>query len=367
MSTFNLPDLGEGLPDAEIHEWHVKVGDNVELDQPLVSMETAKAVVEVPAPQQGKITKLHGKIGDIIQTGAPLVEFENGAKDEGTVVGKIETSNETVKETFRIGAKKSSTHPQVKVTPALRQLARKLEVDLARVNGTGSNGLITRADIETAAKQATTPPEGYEALRGPRRAMSQTMSASHAEVVPVTIFEDADIHHFTEETDITVRIIQAICGAIKEDNALNAWYDSKSMSRKCSQEVNLGLAIDTGEDLIVPVIKSAQKCDENTLRKTIDSYKQSATHRTLEPDTLHGATISLSNFGNFCGRYASPIIVPPMVAILGVGRYRDEVVAHQGNIEIHRVLPLSLTFDHRAVTGGEATRFLAYIIKELRT
>lgn len=368
MNIFNLPDLGEGLPDAEIHEWFVKEGDIVEADQPLASMETAKAVVDVPCPQSGKIEKLFGKPGDVIKTGDPLVGFAATAAtrvDKGTVVGNLEESTEVFEDNFIIG-KPESQSKRIKATPAVRMLAKKLGVDLSMLTGSGEHGVISKDDVEKAANKKTDLPHGFEALRGVRRAMLNSMTQSHQEVVPVGIFDEADIHAWSNESDITVRLIRAICDATKKEPALNAWFDTAHSARKCFEEVHLGIAMDSSEGLFVPVIHDAAKLSDEALRATINDYKKSVNDRSVSPEKLKGATITLSNFGKFAGRFASPIIVPPMVAILAVGRLYEAPVVSEGKVEIHRLLPLSLSFDHRGVTGGEATRFLGAVIESLQ-
>ncbi len=366
MNIFNLPDLGEGLPDAEIHEWFVKEGDQVKADQPMVSMETAKAVVDVPCPQSGIIAKFFGNPGDVIKTGEPLVAFEAEASvrtDKGTVVGNLEESHEVSDDHFIIG---SQSGARAKSTPALRLLAKKLEVNLQALQGSGEQGMVTREDIEKAAALQNQIPEGYEPLRGVRRAMLNSMVQSHQDIVPVSIFDEADIESWEPGNDITVRLIQAISNACKKEPALNAWFDKKHGARKCFSELHLGLAMDNNEGLFVPVIHDAEKMTVQQLRETIDTYKQEVQARAVAAENLKGATFTLSNFGKFAGRFASPIIVPPMVAILAVGRlYQSAVVVDKTKIEAHRLLPLSLSFDHRAVTGGEATRFLGAIIEAL--
>lgn len=368
MDIFNLPDLGEGLPDAEIHEWFVKVGDQVEVDQPLVSMETAKAVVDVPCPQAGIIAKLYGNPGDVIKTGEPLIAFEivqkEAVTDKGTVVGKLEESDDITPDVFTIGAKKSGEQ-RIKATPQVKLLARKLGVNLAHLTGTGEHGLITKADVEKASTRQTTLPEGFEPLRGVRRAMLHSMVQSHHEVVPVSIFDEADIHAWPENTDITVRLIRAISHACQIEPSLNAWFDTEHSARQCFKKINLGLAMDNEEGLFVPVLHDIDAQSDEDLRHTINEYKKGVSNRTIPTEKLKGATITLSNFGKFAGRFASPIIVPPMVAILAVGRLYEGVISKNGNIESCRLLPLSLSFDHRAVTGGEATRFLGAVMKAL--
>ncbi|GAB4391572.1 MAG: dihydrolipoamide acetyltransferase family protein [Gammaproteobacteria bacterium] len=377
MSIFKLPDLGEGLPDAEINEWYVKEGDTVSLDQPLVSMETAKAVVDVPAPQAGKIVKLYGKPGDIIKTGAPLIEFASDitttsisqpSNDTGTVVGNITVGQETVIETATIAPRNTATRntqASIKTTPALRALAKKFNVDLATVVATGPNQTITKVDIERTANELTQQGE-FEPLRGVRRAMATTMSQSHAEVVPVTLVDDANLHAWAANTDITARIIRALVTGCRTEPALNAWYNTQLSSRRLLETIDLGLAIDTTDGLFVPVIRDVAALSSNEIRQRINHLKELVKTRDIPAEQLRGASITLSNFGNFAGRYANPIVVPPTVAILGTGRIRDEVVAYNNEMAIHKILPLSLTFDHRAVTGGEATRFLAAVINDLQ-
>lgn len=369
MNIFNLPDLGEGLPDAEIHEWFVKEGDTVIVDQPLASMETAKAVVDVPCPQSGTIGKLYGKPGDVIKTGEPLVAFiSNAAKaaDKGTVVGNLEESSEVSEDNFTIGVQ-HTTKARVKATPAVKMLAKKLGVDLSALKGSGEFGVITRDDVQAQADKSAQIPVGYEPLRGVRRAMLNSMVQSHAEVVPVSIFDEADISSWKPGTDITVRLIRAIVHAAQKEPALNAWFDTKHGARQCFQEVHLGLAMDNDEGLFVPVIHDAAKRSDTELRQIINEYKTSVGNRDITADKLKGATITLSNFGKFAGRFASPIIVPPMVSILAVGRLYKGVVANaEGNVEVHNLLPLSISFDHRAATGGEATRFLGAIMESLQ-
>lgn len=372
MKIFHLPDLGEGLAEAEIREWYVKVGDVVKVDQPLVSMETAKAVVDVPSPYAGKIMELHGKANDIIQTGKPLISYETDevVTDKGSVVGKLETSEKKWDDGEVIigGAKTQTTN--IKAMPAARVLANQMNIDLASVKATGPQGLITPDDVkrhmEHKPQSTSTALTGTtEGLRGVRRAMAQAMEQSHREVVPVTIIEDVNISNLPPKTDLTARILKAMVAAVKEEPALNAWFDGKALERKLFPEVHIGLAVDSTEGLFVPVIKNADTKSPEELRKMVDEYKQAVSNRSVAPKDLQGATITLSNFGMIAGRYATPIIVPPMVAILGCGRSREAPIVRDGQIVVGKTMPLSLTFDHRAVTGGEATRFLAAVIKNI--
>lgn len=374
MTIFKLPDLGEGLPDAEIHEWYVSEGDIVKIDQPLVSMETAKAVVDIPSPICGRIAKLYGKPRDIILTGAPLIEFitEKTAnsvniapqKDTGTVVGIIESSDTVLVESpTGVAVQKRTTG--VKATPAVRMLANTLQVNLDTIHGTGPGGTITTEDVKAAATTLKThvqQPVG-EVLHGARRAMAQYMAQSHAQVVPVTLMEDADLHRWPEKMDITLRLMQAIVAACKAEPTLNAHFHGETLTRQLRKEINLAIAVDTPTGLYAPTIKDAANQSAQSLRSTVDTFKNKAKTHAFTPADLQDATITLSNFGTITGRYANPIIVPPTVAIIGIGKTRPMVVAVAGKPAVHPIMPISLSFDHRAATGGEAARFMAAFIQ----
>lgn len=409
MTTFNLPDLGEGLAEAEIVRWHVKPGDAVKVDQPMVAVETAKAVVEVPSPYTGIVKALHGNPGDIIATGAPLVDFElsegaapapraeapaqtkdpRAADDSGTVVGSMPTSDDELVETAVAGSDIRSPRERIRAAPAVRALAKRLGVDLTRVRGTGRGGLITVDDVMTSsgptsmhaaatvtalksppasrapAPAAPAPTGEPEKLRGLRRAMAQSMSLSRDSVMNCTLFDDADLHQWSRGEDFTVRLLRAIGVACAAEPGLNAWYDGENQTRRLMSRVDVGMAVDTPEGLIVPVVRDVGKRSASEVRAEVDRLKRAARDRTVAPEDLRDFTIMLSNFGMIAGRYATPVVVPPAVAILGAGKLSHDVVAVMGGIEAHLRMPLSLTFDHRCVTGGEAARFLAALIRDL--
>ncbi len=437
---FLLPDLGEGLPDATIVEWYVKEGDVIRLDENLVSMETAKAVVDVPSPVSGKVLKLAGGPGDVIVTGTMLAEFEidpslpqraegqdtghhhgpshaapepaapapaAAAKaepeDAGTVVGAMQVGNAVVSEAaVAVGG--------VKAVPAVRATARKLGVDLARVRASGPDGTVTMDDVKRAAADgsakpgaapaparaaapvaATTPaaapagrstlsqsgkpmrtqPPGVaasgqpEQLKGVRRNMARVMADAHAKVVPTTLCDDADLHAWIGKQDITARLVRAIVTACKTVPALNAWFDGDALSRTLHPNVDIGIAVDTDDGLFVPALRNADMLDARGIREGINRLRAQVEARSLPASELSGYTISLSNFGMFAGRYATPVVVPPCVAIVGAGKLSHDVVAVIGGIEVHRRMPISLTFDHRACTGGEAARFLKALLDDM--
>jgi 2-oxoisovalerate dehydrogenase E2 component (dihydrolipoyl transacylase) len=405
MTTFNLPDLGEGLAEAEIVRWHVKVGDQVKVDQPMVAVETAKAVVEVPSPYSGVIRALHGNPGDMIATGAALVEFDVAASpstrpapakaperpaadDSGTVVGSMPTTNEEeFIETAVAGGNSGAPRERVRAAPAVRALAKRLGVDLARISGSGRGGLITVDDVMTtsgptamhtaatvtALKTPATAPRSAapvaageaEKLRGLRRAMAQSMSMARDSVMQCTLFDDADLHHWVKGQDFTIRLLRAIAAGCRAEPGLNAWFDGEAQSRRLLPRVDVAMAVDAPDGLLVPVIRDVGGRKSEELRSDVDRLKRTARDRTVAPEDLRDFSFMLSNFGMIAGRYATPVVVPPAVAILGAGRLSHDVIAVMGGIEAHLRMPLSLTFDHRCVTGGEAARFLAALMRDL--
>ncbi|MCS4236220.1 dihydrolipoamide acetyltransferase family protein [Stenotrophomonas sp. BIGb0135] len=450
---FHLPDLGEGLPDATIVEWFVKVGDVIELDAPLVSMETAKAVVEVPSPFSGKVLKLAGGEGDIIPTGSVLAQFEldpnlpqradgqdtghshghaapaptpstgqpaaahpdkvvasdDGGEiakpaaerdDAGTVVGAMQSSN-------AVHAEQAVAVGGVKAVPAVRATARKLGVDLSRVRATGADGAVTMADVKQAAADgsakigaaparaavaapaaATRPSESRtplsaagrpmrtqppgvvakgqpEPLKGVRRNMARVMADAHSKVVPTTLNDDADIHAWVPGNDVTARLVRSIVVACQKVPALNAWFDGDALTRTLHNQVDIGIAVDTDDGLFVPALRNADMLDARGIREGVNRLREQVESRSIAASELSGYTISLSNFGMFAGRYATPVVVPPCVAIVGAGRARHQMTPVMGGVEAHKVIPLSVTFDHRAATGGEAARFLRAMMDDL--
>jgi 2-oxoisovalerate dehydrogenase E2 component (dihydrolipoyl transacylase) len=389
MSTFKLPDLGEGLPEAEIVEWHVAEGDVVKTDDPLVSVETAKAVVEVPSPQSGVIAKLHAGAGDIVPTGAPLVDFgekSNGAekkpvqkeKAAATVVGNMPTGDEVLAETAVAGRGRKNKPGRINATPSVRTEARRLGIDLANVSPSGKNGQVTMGDLvqyregpaksqpgKAPVQRISVPPGQAEPLRGPRRAMAQSMSLNRDEVAGCTIFDDADINDWLNKKDITVRVLRAMAAGCAAEPALNGFYDAATVSHQKESRVDIAMAVDTPDGLIVPVIRNVQAMSLDQIRDAVADLKKATIDRTVAPQDMLNYTITLSNFGMLAGRYATPLMVPPTVAILGTGKLQHDVVAVMGGIEVHRRMPLSLTFDHRCVTGGDACRFLAAVIHDL--
>jgi len=368
MTAFTLPDLGEGLQEAEIVAWHVGVGDHVVADQPLLSVETDKAVVEIPAPRAGRIAAIHGEPGDIVKIGAVLAEIAptGAAADRGTVVGEVPAGRKPVAR-GPLHATEEAPRARagaVRASPAVRALAGRLGVDLALVSGSGPQGAATSADVERAA--ATLAGAGpLEPLRGVRRAMARNMARAHAEVVPATVIDVADIGDWSPAADVTLRLVRAIVAACRAEPALNAWYLGRDEGRRLNERVDLGIAMDTEDGLFVPVLRDVGSRTPEDLRRGLERMKADVRARTVPMEELRGATVTLSNFGMFGGQHAALVVLPPQVAILGAGRIHDRIVPRGGQPVVRRALPLSLTFDHRAVMGGEAARFLATAMADL--
>ncbi|MGE0418868.1 MAG: dihydrolipoamide acetyltransferase family protein [Acetobacteraceae bacterium] len=336
---FLLPDLGEGLREAEVVVWHVAEGDHVVADQPLVSVETDKAVVEIPSPRAGRIAKLLADLHAHLPIGAPLVAFDDDAQDDaGSVVGTL-----------------PATHPVVppRATPAVRALAARRGIDLSTLNGSGPSGEITRADLD----RAHAPQGGAEPLSGYRRAMAQRMELAK-DVVSATVTDEADVSNWPHDADITARLVAALVVGCRTEPALNCTFDARAMTRRSNPDVHVGIAVDTDDGLIVPVLRDAARMAAADVEQHVGELVMAARTRRSTPATLRGATITLSNFGSLGGRYAHLVVVPPQVAILGAGCIHAAFIPASGGYAATRILPLSLTFDHRVVTGGEAARFL---------
>jgi len=389
MSVFNLPDLGEGLEEAEIVAWHVSPGDRVVADQPLVAVETDKAVVEIPAPQAGSVEKIFAAAGDHVKVGAPLVSFaEAEAADTGTVVGRMDKpEREPAPEAVQSPSSEAKeppapstqpapprpTRPQapgpaapIRAMPRARGLARRLGIDLATIGGSGPDGIIVEADVEAAAEGTAAALTAGEPLRGPRRAMARNMARAHASVAPATIHDEADVDAWAgPEADVTARLIRALVTGCRASPILNSWLDGENLLIRRHATVDVTLAMETDDGLFTPVVRDAGSRTLAGMRDVIERLKREVRGRTVARGDLINGTITLSNFGVFAGRHAALVVAPPQVAILGAGRLEARPVVRDGQVVSRRLLPLSLSFDHRAATGAEAARFLAAVIGDL--
>lgn len=356
MTSFNLPDLGEGLGEAEIVQWHVSPGVHVVRDQPLVSVETDKAVVEIPAPFSGNISKLLANEGEVVRTGEPIVEIEaEKTEDAGAIVGDIAVDNSAP---MPESGKPTVAKPAlVKATPAVRKYAAERGIDLSQIAGSGPEGAILNSDLPSAAGDMV---DGDE-LRGVRLAMASAMTASHASVVPATLTDHAIIQSWSEDEMPMLRLVHAVAAAAVAEPTLNAWFDGKRLKRH--SQVDLAIAVDTPEGLFAPVLKNA--ADTRNFQQRFTALREAVLNRTIAHQDLKGGTITLSNFGMLGGAHAALVVMPPQVAILGAGRIDEACIAENGKPVVRKILPLSLTFDHRVVTGGEAARFMAAARRDL--
>jgi pyruvate dehydrogenase E2 component (dihydrolipoamide acetyltransferase) len=381
---FKLPDIGEGIMEAEIVRWLATEGDWIEEDQDLVEIETDKALATLPSPYSGKITKLHGHEGDILRVGETLASFEEAGdsppadratkKDAGTVVGVLTQDDE------------AGSRALVKATPAVRALARDLKIDLDRIRGTGPGGRITKEDLHRAVTPAgpavASDPYGpveTVRLRGIRRAMAKHMAEAAARVAEVTIWADADITDLegvrVKETKIAAEkgvkltylpfVIRAVMPALKEHPYLNASLNDEAGEIILKKYYNIGIAVDTPSGLIVFTIREADQKTILELAQAVGELAEKARQRKIDLAQLKGSTFTITNYGVVGASYGTPIINYPEVAILGLGKVEDRPVVKDGQIVIRKIMPLSLAFDHRVIDGVEAGRFLSVVIQHL--
>lgn len=389
MSKFYLPDLGEGLQGAEIVEWKVKEGDKVELDQLILVVETAKAIVEIPSPVDAVINRLYFAEGDSVEVGAALMEYgvasksttptnkdSKSKKKSVSVVGSLPSSgqdavdDQIIEDDLNTDEQSATHRRQSTVAPPVIQLfAERLGVSdklseqtYSEMNESHLLNIVNPKHSDDSVGDDNS----VLALKGARKVMAQAMSRSHQLIPAVTLFDDADISGWEQGEDITIRCIEAIVKASRVEPILNAWFDEEAMSIQLFEDINLGVAVNADEGLFVPVIRRAQSLSAERIRDILKKQITSINNRTIKPQKLLGATISLSNFGTLCGRYATPIIVPPQVAIVGVGSIREEAIVRSGQIKVGKVMPISLSFDHRAATGAEAARFMKAFIDSLQ-
>ncbi len=377
---FDLPDVGEGLVNAEIVTWHVTPGDRVVEGQPLVSVETDIAVVEIPAPRSGQVVRCVGKSGDQVNVGDLLAEFESEIEDPGAVVGELVRTqsppapsrlHSRSRAENQFSAKNSSRRARpvgdplgamVRASPAARRRARELGVDLAQAKATGPGGVVQVGDVEALLSVSD---DSSEPLSGVRRAMARRMADAGARVVPATVTGEAEITAWLADARPLIRLIQAVvkaCGAVPE---LNAAFDDRRFTLSRPPVVNLGLAMETEQGLFVPVISAAESLGPEELASEVDRLRAAVRSREVSQNELRGQTITVSNFGAVAGRHATMVVVPPQVAIVGAGRAFPQPMLDGETVRAGRVLPLTVTFDHRAVTGNEACRFLEAMINQL--
>lgn len=392
---FKFPDLGEGIAEGEVKKWLVKEGDTVAKDQSLAEVETDKAVVEIPSPEAGQVLKLYHKEGELVKVGEVLAVI--GAEGEArttvkevepeerppsvSVVGDLPTeevvvSSSTVKRTDR----------DVLATPAVRRAAREKGVDLTQVKPSGAQGQVVEADLGKKAAPRTVPKfdiYGYVdriPMRGIRRTTAKRMLESQQKVAAVTSMEQADVTRLVEirerlkgsmkekrGVNLTYIpfIITALVRALKAHPLLNSVIDEEREELLVKKYYNIGVAVAIEDGLMVPVIKAADQKSLWELAEEVASLAKSAQERKVDLADLKGGTFTITNYGVFGGTYGTPIVNYPETAILGLGRIMDAPLVVDGKVQVRKVLPLSLTFDHRAYDGAVAAKFLKALVDML--
>ena len=417
---FRLPDLGEGLTEGEIVKWLVKVGDSVEEGQPFVQVETDKAVIDIPSPRKGVVLKLGAAEGETVQVGrviivigdpgepaeaAPRPKKIPKARPSVGVVGELEEAPEEPEQ--RILQKPAPVKPippppakpaQILAVPMVRKLAGDLKVDLQTVRGTGPQGRITKEDVLRASKEKKVPPKEVPPkevretpttdahgvvervpLRGLRRTIAQAMVKSKSTIPHAAGIDEA---HITQLVALKARakeraaqkkirltflpfVIKSLAAALQEHPYLNASLDEEKGEIILKKYFNIGVAVDTRDGLMVPVVKNVRGKNIFQLAAELEALSEKARSRTIDLADLKGGTFTITNFGAMGGIFGFPIIHHPEVAILGMGKIYEKPVVVDGKIEVRKVLPLSLSFDHRVVDGAEAVRFMNTVIQLL--
>ncbi|MGB9628435.1 MAG: dihydrolipoamide acetyltransferase family protein [Thermodesulfobacteriota bacterium] len=401
---FKFPDIGEGLTEGEIVRWFVKEGDEVKEGDPLVEVETDKALAEIPSPKTGVILKILAKEGEIVKVGQVIVIFgERGEVTEAIppkrksvgVVGELEEAPEEVP-LIQVEGKPTLIGEHALATPAVRALAKELGVDINQVKGTGPDGRVLEKDVRqfaevkegpSATERKITKVKKYDfygyveriPLKGVRRTIAKAMVKSKYTAPHVTTIDEADVTELWEikekekkvaekkgvKLTILPFIIKAVISGLIEHPYLNATLDEENEEIILKKYYNIGFATDTSEGLMVPVVKNAKDKSILQIGQELTQLAEKARDRTIDLADLKGGTFTITNFGALGGIYGTPIINYPEVAILGIGRIRDMPVVKEGNIVIRKILPLALSFDHRVVDGAEAARFLNKVIAHL--
>jgi pyruvate dehydrogenase E2 component (dihydrolipoamide acetyltransferase) len=389
MPAFLLPDLGEGLTEAEIVTWHVQTGDTVTVDQPIVEVETAKAVVEVPVPFAGRVTALHGQPGDVVAVGQPLLTVDP-AESGNVLVGYGTSSGHRRRHRATRSSGDSSVPPRngrlPVASPLIRQLARSAGVDLTTIRGSGRGGLITRQDVDAAisASQAgpaavpepapaVPPADGVVRIpiRGLRKSVADKLSRSRREIPEATVWVDVDATEMlrlraalnADESAPKISLLALLSRftilALRRHPELNARIEGDEIVMGPS--VHLGFAAQTDRGLMVPVVHDAQVLTLEQLAAAVAERTRHARDGTLGPAELTGGTFTVNNYGVFGVDGSAAIINHPEAAILGIGRIIQRPWVVDGQVVPRQMTELTLAFDHRVCDGGTAGGFLRFI------
>ena len=399
---FRLPDLGEGLSEAEIVSWRVAEGDQVRTDEVVVEVETAKAVVEVPVPYEGTVLRLHAAPGSVVNVGEPLISVgversvqeyreEEQAGSGNVLIGYGTGHGPDTRRRRRargtasvVDAAESGAVPTGAarvISPLVRHLARQHGIDLTRITPSGPRGVILRRDVEMAvAAMADTPNHGDEEpdavripITGLRRAVSDKLTRSRTEIPDATTWVDVDATGLLEAKNVLqaarpdrpislLALLARICVAgLRRYPELNSTVDTARGEIVRLPQISLGFAAQTDRGLVVPVVRDAHRMTTGELAAELKRLTDLARAGTLPPAVLTGGTFTLNNYGVFGVDGSTPIINHPEAAILGVGRIVDKPWVVGGSLAVRKVTQLSLAFDHRVCDGGVAGGFLRFV------
>ncbi len=379
---FKLPDIGEGVAEGEILKWLVKEGDAVKEDQSLVEVMTDKVNVQIPSPKDGTISKTLVKEGDVVKVGQSILVIEVSSDSGAAPAPPVRAVNDTPSQAT-VQTVETTAADRTLATPATRRLARELGVDISTVKGTGPGGRVTEDDVRNGGRPARQQPvvanEERVPLRGVRKTIAERMVTSLHTIAQVTHVDEADVTELVllreafkgsaEKRGVKLTflplIIKAVIPALKEFPYVNSSLDEKTGEIVLKKDYNLGVATDTDQGLLVPVLKDADRKDIFELSTEIERLAAKARSGELGLDDVRGATFTITNIGSIGGLFATPIVNYPEVAILGVHRFSKRPVAREGRIEIRDMTYFSLSFDHRVIDGAYAARFLNRAIETI--
>ena len=393
---FKLPDLGEGITEGEVLKWIVKEGDQIKEDQPMVEVMTDKVNVQIPSPRSGRVSKILVKEGDVAKVGQTIMIIDDGSGGQPSPAGVLPATPRATSAPQQTAAPVAQPLQAVLATPATRRLARELNVDMTSVRGSGPQGRVTDDDVRRSASVKGTafltvqaaPPhaqaggmkEEVVPLRGLRRTISERMAKSLHSTAQVTHVDEADMTELVllrealkgsaEKRGVRLTylpfIIKALVPALKEFPYVNSTLDEAGGNIVLKKYYSIGIATDTEQGLIVPVIKDVDTKDIFELAGEIERLSSRARGGQLTLDEVRGSTFTITNVGAIGGLFATPIINIPEVAILGLHKIAKRPVVREGKIEVRDTTYLSLSFDHRVLDGAYAARFTTRVIETIQ-